>query len=68
MKIFILILIIDNNNINDIDNINDMFVGKDVVNMFIMMNFILFWYLGGWKNNNVIAIIYISLCNGYFFI
>ena len=40
MIVLILILIIYKNNINDIDNINDMFVDKDVVNMFIMMNFI----------------------------
>ena len=52
-----MILIIDKNNIDDIDNINDMFVDKDVVNVFTMMIFILFWYLGGGKNNNVIAII-----------
>ena len=39
------------NNINDIDNINDMIFDKDV-NTFIMMNSILFWYLGGGKMNN----------------
>ena len=37
------------NNKNDIDNTNDLIFGKDV-NIFIMMNSILFWYLGGWKN------------------
>ena len=39
------------NNINDIDNINDLTFDKDV-NMFLMMNSILFWYLGGGKMNN----------------
>ena len=39
------------NNINDIDNINDLIFDKDV-NIFIMMNSILFWYLGGGKMNN----------------
>ena len=33
------------NNINDIDNINDLIFDKDV-NIFIMINSILFWYLG----------------------
>ena len=40
------------NNINDIDNINDLIFDKDV-NIFIMMNSIIFfWYLGGVKMNN----------------
>ena len=41
----------DINNINDIDNINDLIFDKDA-NIFIMMNSILFWYLGGGKMNN----------------
>ncbi len=39
------------NNINNIDNINDMIFDKDA-HIFIMMNSILFWYLGGGKMNN----------------
>ena len=38
------------NKINNIGNINDTSFDKDIAKMFIMMNFILFWYLGGWKN------------------
>ena len=38
-------------NTNDIDNINDLIFDKDV-NIFIMLNSILFWYLGGGKMNN----------------